>query len=145
MADVWYLQAHYSYDRHNIIVSIYTPYFVLLRHNEPLDAYIHTKWIVAVERVSFSSVGWQFHVLVTRRRTFYLQFCRIWTVHAKRTLQHKYWNIWTQWTQFKLHKTRAEGARNTFFTNRVVNVWNALSPVSWHCRFHFLVYFQTHN
>jgi len=30
--------------------------------------------------------------------------------------------------QFKLYKTRAEGARYTFFTNRVVNVWNAISP-----------------
>jgi len=29
---------------------------------------------------------------------------------------------------FKLYKARAEGARNTFFTNRVVNVWNAISP-----------------
>jgi len=34
----------------------------------------------------------------------------------------------TRGHQFKLHKTRAEGAKNTFFTNRVVNVWNAISP-----------------
>jgi len=27
-------------------------------------------------------------------------------------------------------KTKAEGARNTFFTNGVVNVWNAISPDS---------------
>jgi len=30
--------------------------------------------------------------------------------------------------QFKLYKTRAKGAGNTFSTNRVVNVWNAISP-----------------
>jgi len=34
----------------------------------------------------------------------------------------------TRGHQFKLYKTRAEGARNAFFTNRVINVWNALSP-----------------
>jgi len=34
----------------------------------------------------------------------------------------------TSGNQFKLYKTRAEGARNNFFTNRVVNVWNATSP-----------------
>jgi len=34
----------------------------------------------------------------------------------------------TRGHQFKLYKTRAEGARNTFFTNGVVNVWNAISP-----------------
>jgi len=34
----------------------------------------------------------------------------------------------TRGHQFKLYKTRAEGARNTFLTNRVVNVWNAISP-----------------
>jgi len=34
----------------------------------------------------------------------------------------------TRGHQFKLYKTRAEGARNTFVTNRVVNVWNAISP-----------------
>jgi len=34
----------------------------------------------------------------------------------------------TRGHQFKLYKTRAEGGRNTFFTNRVINVWNAISP-----------------
>jgi len=38
----------------------------------------------------------------------------------------------TRGRQFKLYKTRAEGARNTFFTNRVVNVWNAISPDTVH-------------
>ena len=30
--------------------------------------------------------------------------------------------------EFKLYKTRAKGARNTFFTSRVINVWNGISP-----------------
>jgi len=34
----------------------------------------------------------------------------------------------TRGHHFKLYKTRAERAKNTFFTNRVVNVWNAISP-----------------
>jgi len=34
----------------------------------------------------------------------------------------------TRGHQFKLYKTRAEGARYAFFTNRVINVWNAISP-----------------
>jgi len=34
----------------------------------------------------------------------------------------------TRGHQFKLYKTRAERARNTLFTNGVVNVWNAISP-----------------
>jgi len=34
----------------------------------------------------------------------------------------------TRGHQFKLYKTRAEGARNTFFNNTVINVWNAISP-----------------
>jgi hypothetical protein len=34
----------------------------------------------------------------------------------------------TRGHEFKLYKTRAEGTRNTFFTTRVINVWNALSP-----------------
>jgi len=34
----------------------------------------------------------------------------------------------TRGHQFKLYKTRAVGARNTFFTNRVIHVWNAISP-----------------
>jgi len=36
----------------------------------------------------------------------------------------------TRGHQFKFYETRAEGARNTFFTNRprVINVWNAISP-----------------
>jgi len=34
----------------------------------------------------------------------------------------------TRGHKFKLYKTRADGARNTFLTNRVVNVWNAISP-----------------
>jgi len=33
----------------------------------------------------------------------------------------------TRGHQVKLYKTRAEGARNTLFTNRVVNIWNAIS------------------
>jgi len=38
------------------------------------------------------------------------------------------WSGLTRGLHFKLYKTRAEGARNTFFTNRVFNVWNAISP-----------------
>jgi len=34
----------------------------------------------------------------------------------------------TRGNQFKLYKTRADEARNSFFTNRVLNVWNAVSP-----------------
>jgi len=34
----------------------------------------------------------------------------------------------TRGHQFELYKTRAEGAWNAFFTNRAVNVWNAISP-----------------
>jgi len=34
----------------------------------------------------------------------------------------------TRGHQFKLYTTRAEGERNTFLTNRVINVWNAISP-----------------
>ena len=34
----------------------------------------------------------------------------------------------TRGHEFKLFKTRAEGTRSTFFTTRVINVWNAISP-----------------
>jgi len=33
----------------------------------------------------------------------------------------------TKGHQFKLYETRAEGTRNTFFTNRVAKVWNTIS------------------
>ena len=34
----------------------------------------------------------------------------------------------TRGHEFKLYKTRAKGARNSFFTTRVINVWNSISP-----------------
>jgi hypothetical protein len=34
----------------------------------------------------------------------------------------------TRGHEFKLYKTRAKGARNSFFTTRVINVWNGISP-----------------
>ena len=34
----------------------------------------------------------------------------------------------TRGHQFKLYKPRGDGARNNFFSNRIINAWNNLSP-----------------